>query len=119
MEVFRKRLKEAREARNKKQRELGEAIHVTKSSISYYESGQRTPSIDIIEKIAEYLEVDFLWLLGKEIKVLPDRSGSKIVQLSQQDLKIIRSIHLHPELFEYLLENTEARIAKIARNINR
>ena len=39
MEVFRKRLKEARDIREVSQKEVGKAIGVSRSAVCYYESG--------------------------------------------------------------------------------
>lgn len=50
-----KRLTEAREARGWSQVQLSEAIGVTKQAISQYEKGIRTPTLDILTKVAQAL----------------------------------------------------------------
>ncbi len=117
MEVFKKRLKEAREERGYSQRIVGDAIGVTRNAICYYEKGKRIPSIDIIEKLAEFLKVDFFWLIGKEITATVNRKSNKIINISEEDWNIIRLIHSNPDLFNYLLDDTDFKIAQISRYI--
>ncbi len=119
MEVFRKRLKETRENREISQKEIGQVIGTSRSAVCYYESGRSLPDIEQIEKIAEFLQVDILWLLGKEHIGLIHREGNRVINLSEEDWKILRAIHSNPDLFKYLLDHTEERIAKIARFVRR
>ena len=46
------------------QKELAEEIDVSQASIGYWERGQRTPSIDAVQKIAKYFNVTTDYLLG-------------------------------------------------------
>lgn len=117
MEVFRRRLREARELREVSQKEIGEVIGTSKSAVCYYESGRSLPDMEQIEKMAEFLNVDILWLLGKEHTGLIHRGGHRMINLSEEDWKILRAIHSNPDLFNYLLDHTEERIAKISRMI--
>ena len=55
MLVFQKRLKETRKDRELTQEELGKAIYVSKQEVCLYESGKRTPPIDVLIKIANFL----------------------------------------------------------------
>ena len=48
---FGKKLKELRKANNLTQSQLAERIGLAKSIISYYESGDRWPSYDVLIKI--------------------------------------------------------------------
>lgn len=41
------------------------------------------------------------------------------MNLSEEDSKIIRAIHANPDLFKYLLDAPEERIAKISRLIRK
>lgn len=60
------RLKELRTKRGCSQSELAKALHVSKSTISMIEAGARKPSIEVLEMIADYFNVDIDYLLGKE-----------------------------------------------------
>lgn len=59
---FGKKLKTLRKEHNLTQRELADRIFVSKSVISYYEKNERTPSPEVIVKLAYVFNVttDFL-----------------------------------------------------------
>lgn len=61
------RLKELRTKRGYSQAELAEKLHVSKSTISMIESGARKPSVEVLEMIADFFNVDVDYLRGKEI----------------------------------------------------
>ena len=60
-------LKSLREERHLSQRQLAENLKVAYSTIGMYESGQREPSYEMLENIADYFNVDMNYLLGKSI----------------------------------------------------
>lgn len=61
------RLKELRTKRGYSQAELAEKLHVSKSTISMIEAGARKPSVEVLELIADFFNVDVDYLRGKEI----------------------------------------------------
>lgn len=65
-ESFIKKLSILLEKKNITQRELAEKINVTEVTISRYLSGERSPRIEIVSKIAEFFGVSIDYLLGKE-----------------------------------------------------
>ena len=65
MANFNERLKFLRENSNMSQAELSKHIGVSKSSINMYERGEREPSIETLEAIADFFNVDMDYLLGK------------------------------------------------------
>ena len=62
---FIKKLSILLEENNTTQRELAEKINVTEVTISRYLSGERSPRIDIVNKIAEFFKVSVDYLLGR------------------------------------------------------
>ncbi len=50
--IFSERLKEEREKRNWSQSDLAEKIHVSRQSVSKWETGKNYPSIEIIIHLA-------------------------------------------------------------------
>lgn len=62
---FKKRLKELRTARGYSQVSLAEKLGVSKSIIGAYETGDRMPSREALEAIADFFNVDMDYLLGK------------------------------------------------------
>jgi Zn-dependent peptidase ImmA (M78 family)/DNA-binding XRE family transcriptional regulator len=62
-----RRLTEAREARGMTQTDLSDRLQVSRQAVSQYEKGHRSPSGDIIFKIARNLEVPLHFFLGGEV----------------------------------------------------
>src|SRR5690625_3473491 len=59
------RLRILRKQKRLTQEQLGKILHVSKVSISGYESGDRTPDTENLQKIADYFEVSVDYLLGR------------------------------------------------------
>ena len=57
--------KSLRLSRRLTQDELANQLGVTKSTVSMYENGQRTPPFETMEKIADFFNVDMDYLRGK------------------------------------------------------
>lgn len=72
---FGNKLKTLRLQHNLTQNELAQKLDVTKSVISAYETGIRTPSYDILINIARIFKVTTDYLLGLEKKQEIDLSG--------------------------------------------
>lgn len=115
MEVFQKRLKEAREERDYTQQDVGNGIFVSKQEICLYEKGKRTPPIDVLIRMANFLEVDFLWLIGMELKI-PVKEN-RIVNLSEEDVKIVEALKKDRELYEKFLEDPNRTISEISNKL--
>jgi transcriptional regulator with XRE-family HTH domain len=64
------RLRELREERGLTQAQVAEAIGVTESSISFYESGKKQPSLDKIIKLADYYNLSLDKIVGYEVKII-------------------------------------------------
>ncbi|MEQ8443048.1 MAG: helix-turn-helix transcriptional regulator [Alphaproteobacteria bacterium] len=64
-EVFRERLKAARDQREWKQSELAEKAAMPPSSIAHFESGSRKPSFATLRRLANALDVSTDYLLGR------------------------------------------------------
>lgn len=62
--IFAKRMKEAREKKGLKQKELAEKIGVTPQTISAYEKTGKAPTMDNAISIAKILDVSLDWLCG-------------------------------------------------------
>lgn len=64
-ELFRERLRAARDMRGWNQVELAAAAKMPQTSIAHLESGSRKPSFDTLRRLAEALEVTTDYLLGR------------------------------------------------------
>lgn len=63
---FKDRLKELRKAKGLSQVTLADRLGLSKSTIGAYETGDITPSVDALNTIADFFNVDINYLLGKE-----------------------------------------------------
>ena len=63
---FKDRLKELRKAKGLSQVTLAKRLGLSKSTIGAYETGDITPSVDALNLIADFFNVDMNFLLGKE-----------------------------------------------------
>lgn len=77
--IFGEKLKKERELRNWSQEYLAEQIHVSRQSVSKWETGKNYPSIEIIIDLSELFEISIDELL-KSDEDLKD----KVIQDSQQ-----------------------------------
>ena len=64
-EIFKERLRAARELREMKQSELAARAKLPPSSIAHFEAGSRKPSFDNLKRLANALEVTTDYLLGR------------------------------------------------------
>ena len=64
MENFNERLKLAMKLRSVNQTKVSEHCKIDKGNLSHYLKGDYMPKQEIIIKLADYLEVNLLWLLG-------------------------------------------------------
>ena len=84
---FGTRLKELRLRAGLTQKQLGEQIGVTKSVISFYELRERTPSPEILIKLAMVFHVSADYLLGLEKGKSVDITG-----LDADDEQVVRML---------------------------
>lgn len=87
---FGERLKTLRKERNLTQKQLATLIGVKNSVISFYEVGDRTPSPEVLKKLALALHVSADTLLGIET-VKPDTIFDT-TGLDENDKKLVRLI---------------------------
>lgn len=81
------KIKRLRESREWTQAELARKVGVTKSAISTYELGMRTPSADVVCGFAKAFGVSADYLLG-----IAERRTVDVEGLSERDEAIIREL---------------------------
>jgi transcriptional regulator with XRE-family HTH domain len=64
-EIFRERLRHARDLRGWSQGDLAERAAMPASSVAHFEAGSRKPSFDTLRRLANALEVTTDYLLGR------------------------------------------------------
>lgn len=81
------KLKELRTAQKMTQQQLADRIGVAKSVVSYYESGDRYPSYDVLIRIAHIFHTSTDYLLDFEKESIIDVTG-----LSKEDIAVVRTV---------------------------
>lgn len=103
-----KNLCEAREVRGMTQDELALKVGVSHSSISRYETGERSPTLAIAVKIALTLNTSLDYLLGID-NTTPPPTDEGDIELAHRMRALTPQ---EKEKFRSLLEYTEAKRAK-------
>ena len=81
------KVRRLRESRDWSQAELARRAGVTKSAISTYELGTRTPSADVVRSFAKVFGVSADYLLG-----LGERRAVEVEGLSERDEALVREL---------------------------
>lgn len=79
------KIKKMREAMRLTQQELGQRIGVDKSLVSFWEKGERTPSLDLLIKIASVFHTTTDYLLGLSSRNMIDVTG-----IPEEGVEILR-----------------------------
>lgn len=104
--ILGERIKSRRKELKITQKELGDRIGFTKSSISRIEHGSRVVSIENINKIASVLEVDQKWLLGWTDEVQFSRD-----QLAHHVLNLLENMQAN-------VEKEDPTLARLMEHVN-
>lgn len=115
---FGARLKWARKRKGLSQTQLGDLVNVSHATINRYENGVSEPSIDMIKKLAEVLDVSVEFLIEgvdsiKKHKTIIDNIDISKLGLTDEDLEILDMIRSNPDLtimFKDLKSAPEQRI---------
>ena len=99
MKKFGENLRTLRERHDMTQEALGKLLNVTQSTIAYYESGKKQPTLETLIIIADYFEVSTDYLLDRtnfvstasEISKTDSELLNKINKLSDENRKEIAS----------------------------
>lgn len=90
--MFANQIKYLRQTRELNQVQLAEKLGVAKQSVSNWENDNIMPSIDMLEKIADFFSVSTDYLLGRDGKKTADGIMIDVTGLSQRQIEHIKSI---------------------------
>ncbi len=76
---FSETLKELRKREELTQEELANKLEISKSAISMYENGNRTPDFETLEMFADFFNVNLSYLIGENNKLLSPEITSDTV----------------------------------------
>jgi transcriptional regulator with XRE-family HTH domain len=90
------KINKLRTEKNLSMRELGEQVGVSHAHISKLESGINSPSVDLLEKLAEFFHIDISYFFAKE--------EEELFKEGQKDLLFERDLSLELLKGKYNLE---------------
>ena len=94
---FAGRLKEALNKTGTKQIELSRLTGIDSGTINNYLSGKYEPKQDRLEKIAEALFVDPVWLMGYDVPMEREKNSPEKPQLSEGEEMLLELFRRVPE----------------------
>lgn len=90
--MFANRIKYLRVSRNMNQVQLAEKLCVTKQSVSNWENNNIMPSVEMLEKAADFFGVTTDYLLGREENNIPGGLTLDVTGLTRKQIEHIRQI---------------------------
>lgn len=109
-EVFSKRLKEVRLAKDLTQPQLAKLINSTDRNISNYETGYSLPSVPVLFSLAVALSTSVDYLIGLSNNPSIIKADEN---LTSADYRLIEKLKSEKEIYEYLTEDTESGVTYI------
>jgi transcriptional regulator with XRE-family HTH domain len=107
IDIFKERLRRARELRGLSQAQLAAKAGLPPASVSHFESGPRKPSFDNLKALAGALDVTTDYLLGRSDK--PEASAETVGRLHRDLHKLTtQDLELAQEFVELLIKKRGA-----------
>ena len=97
-QYFSDTLKKLRKEQGLSQQALANKLHITKTSISRWESGQRQPDIDMISRIAKALGVDVYVLLSTAAQ---SQKRTNVIMVDDRKLILVGGLAILEQVMPY------------------
>lgn len=123
MKNFSNRLKELRAEKEITGEELGKKFNVSKTAVSYWESGRNFPGEETIRKLADFFQVSVDYLLGNSDVRNPYENHQRISESIKDDKELLEFWEVLKEredlqlLFKQTKQMTEKDIRQIIKII--
>ena len=117
MVLFSKRLKELRKDNNLTQKELGQKLNLTKSTICSYEKGTRMAPIETLIDLATFFKVDLDYLIGTENYIVSDNDEEYGIRMSNEEINLIKELRKYQELYKNMIDDPKRTIELIEKKI--
>jgi len=105
-QIIRSNLRSIRELRELTQVQLGELAGLGAASISHFETGHRTPSVETLVRLADALQVSTDFLLGRADMEASPRLDPVFLQASRADSQTLDTLK---RITQALLERNEGK----------
>lgn len=97
VDTFKCRMAKALSLRGMKQIELSRLTGIDSGTINNYLSGKYEPKQDRLEKIAEALLVDPVWLMGYDVPMKKEKNADDNLKLTDGELMLLDLFRRVPE----------------------
>ena len=97
VETFKCRMANALSVRGMKQVDLARLTGIDSGTINNYLSGKYEPKQDRLEKIAEALHVDPVWLMGYDVPMEREKKAPEKTQLNEGEEMLLELFRQVPE----------------------
>ena len=102
------RLKDLRKRRGLTQKELGNMVNVTKTSISCYENGSRIPNMETFIELIKIFDVSPNYLLSvDEYEKIYNDDANYMISCTYDDYEILRLMKKNNKVYDMLKKNTK------------
>ena len=91
-EVFGQRLKQLLQEKNETTYSIAEVLHLSAATISRYTTGDMTPKITTIERLASYFDINPVWLMGYNVEKYLSEINFKISLQEKEHLQKYRQL---------------------------
>ena len=91
------------------QQEMADRLKISRSSIGMYENGEREPSFELLEAIADFFNVDMDYLLGKTL------TANQALEHKEKSTPQTERDVLKQKIIELLAQLTEDELKEAAR----
>ncbi|GEN83588.1 hypothetical protein SLU01_19000 [Sporosarcina luteola] len=117
MSILGERIKKLREREGIQQIDFAKKIGVSNVVLSRYESGERKPDYDILQKIADFFCVTTDYLLGRTDapNIKPVFVAGQEINLSEDELILFNELKKHPIMFHDLASDPEKKVKELIK----
>lgn len=91
-EIFANRLLEIRELKGITRQKMADDLEISRASLEYYEKGKRTPDLNTINRISDYLGVSVDYLFGKTKCISPNEDLQTVCKFFDTDVNMVLGI---------------------------
>lgn len=88
-DIFASKLLETRENKGISRQKMADDLGISRASLEYYEKGKRTPDLNIINQISDYLGVSIDYLMGKTKCIAPNDDLQSVCKFFDTDVNMV------------------------------
>ena len=112
---FKERLRKIREDKGYTQDDLSRLSGIKKSNISKYENGIHEPTVSILCRLADALDVSIDYLTARDAKVISEKEENYNVIMSEEEIKLIITLRKikFKDLRSYILLDPQRSLTNI------